>query len=46
MDLAITSYTHKKQNIGLKGKEIAELLGYTNTEQAIRHNIDSEDSKT
>ena len=29
-----------------KGKEVATCLGFTNTQQALRHNIDEEDKKT
>ena len=29
-----------------KGKEVATCLGYTNTQQALRHNVDEEDKKT
>ena len=30
----------------LKSKEVASCLGYANTTQAVRHNVDDEDKKT
>ena len=39
----LTSYIDKKQNIFFIGKDVAQLLGYKDTNQAIRKHVDQED---
>ena len=38
--------SHDKQNIWFKGKNIAKILGYSDTDQAIRYNVDPKDRKS
>lgn len=44
-DLELTSYIDGKQNILLKGKEMAKILGYKDTDKAIRKYVYEEDKK-
>ena len=46
MEIELTSYIDDKQNIWFKGKDIAHIHGYSDTEQALRKNIDSKDRKS
>ena len=39
----ITSYIDDKQNIWFQGKDVAKILGYSDTDQAIRKHVDEED---
>ena len=41
----LTSHINSKQNIRFKGKDIAQILGYSVTDQAIRYNVDPKDRK-
>ena len=34
------------KNIWFKGKNIAKILGYSDTDQALRYNVDSKDRKS
>ena len=43
LGIEITSYIDKKQNIWFVGKDVAKILGYSDTTQAIRKNVDEED---
>jgi prophage antirepressor-like protein len=45
LSLYINTYIDKKQNIYFKGVEIAKILGYIDTDQAIRKHVDEEDKK-
>ena len=47
LEIELTSYIDNKQNIWSKGKDIAQILGYVDTDKAIRKHIhvDSEDKK-
>ena len=42
----LTSYIDKKQNIFFIGKEVAKMLGYKDTNQAIRKHVDDQDKKS
>ena len=42
----ITSYIDKQQIIWFCGKDVAKLLGYKDTNQAIRKHVDNEDQKS
>ena len=46
MEIKLTSYIDEKQNIWFKGKDIAQIHEYSDTEQALRKNIDPEDRKS
>ena len=39
LEIELTSYNDNKQNIWFKGKDIAKILGYTDTDQALRKNV-------
>ena len=39
MNIALTSYIDNKQNVWFKGKDIAQILGYSDTDQAIRKHV-------
>ena len=43
LKISLTVFTDDKQNIWFKGKDIAEILGYNDTNQAIRLHIEYED---
>ena len=45
-EIELVSYTDTKQNIWFKAKDIAKILGYIHTDQALRKHIDSEDKKS
>ena len=38
----LTSYIDNKQNIWFRGKDVAKILGYSDTDQAIRKNVSTE----
>ena len=46
LEIEITSYIDKKQNIWFKGKDVAKILGYSDTDQAIRKNVSKENQIT
>ena len=46
LGIEITSYIDKQQNIWFCGKDVAQLLGYKDTNQAIRKHVDNEDQKS
>ena len=46
LNISLDAYYDNKQNIWFKGKERATLLGYKDTDQSIRENVDSEDTKS
>lgn len=43
LEIKLTSYIDDKQNIWFRRKDIAKILGYTDTDQALTKNIDPED---
>ena len=45
-EIELISYSDTKQNIWFKAKDIAKILGYIHTDQALRKHIDSEDGKS
>ncbi|CAH3173119.1 unnamed protein product, partial [Porites lobata] len=45
LGIELTSYIDKQQNIWFRGKEVAELLGYSNVRKAICKHVDNEDKK-
>ena len=46
LGIELTSYVDNKQNIWFQGKDVAKILGYSDTDQAIRKHVDSEDQKS
>ena len=40
LGIEITSFIDKKQIIWFRGKDVAEILGYKDTNQAIRKHVD------
>ena len=45
-EIELISYIDTKQNIWFKAKDIAKILGYIHTDQALTKHIDSEDRKS
>ena len=45
-EIELISYIDTKQNIWFKAKDVAKILGYIHTDQALRKHIDSEDRKS
>ena len=41
----LTSFIAKQQNVWFRGKDVAEILGYSNVRKAIWNHVDSEDKK-
>ena len=39
MGIELTSFIDNKQNVWFKGKDVAQILGYSDTEQAIRKHV-------
>ena len=39
LDIKLTSYIDDKQNVWFRGKDIAKILGYSVTDQAIRKHV-------
>ena len=46
LEIELVSNIDNKQNIWFRGKHIAQILGYNDTDQAIRKHVDAEDKKT
>ena len=46
LGIELTSYIDKQQNAWFKGKDVAEILGYKDTDQAIRKNVSTENKMT
>ena len=45
LGFGLTSYIDKQQNVWFKGKDVAEILGYSNTKKAVLIHVDSEDKQ-
>ena len=43
LGIELTSYVDNKQNIWFLGKDIANILGYSDTDKAIRKHVDEQD---
>ena len=43
LGIELTSYIDNKQNIWFQGKDVAKILGYSDTDKAIRRHFDEED---
>ena len=46
LGIELSSYIDNKQNVWFLGKDVAKILGYSDTDQAIRRHVDSEDQKS
>ena len=46
VEIELTSFIDNKQNVWFKGKDIAKILGYANTDQAIRIHVDEKYKKS
>ena len=46
LGIELSSYIDNKQNIWFVGKDVSQLLGYKDTNQAIRKHVDEEDQKS
>ena len=46
LGIELKSYIDKQQNVWFCGKDVAQLPGYKDTNQAIRKNVDDEDQKS
>ena len=46
LEIELTSFIDDKQNVWFRGKEIAEILGYVKTDQAIRIHVDERYKKS
>ena len=46
LEIELKSYIDKQQIIWFRGKDVAEILGYKDTNQAIRKHVDNEDQKS
>ena len=45
LNLELTSYVDDKQNVSFRGKDIALILGYSKTRDALLRHVDSEDKQ-
>ena len=43
LDVGLTSFIDNKQNVWFKVKDIAALLGYSDTDKAIKNHVEPED---
>ena len=46
LGIELSSYIDNKQNIWFQGKDVAKILGYSDTDQAIRKHVDEEDKNS
>ena len=42
LEIELTSYIDDKQNIWFRGKDIATILGYSNTKEALKRHVSEE----
>ena len=45
LGLELKSYIDKQQNVWFRGKDVSEILGYSNTKKAVLTHVDIEDKK-
>ena len=43
LKIELTSYIDNKQNIWFKGEDVAQIVGYSDTDKVIRNHVDDED---
>ena len=46
LEIELTSFIHDKQNVWFRGKDVAQILGYCNTDKAIRNYLDEKYKKS
>ena len=46
LGIEMNSYIDKQQNVWFRGKDVAKILGYRDTDQAIRKNVSTENKMT
>ena len=42
MNIELTSYIDNKQNVWFRGKDVAEILGYSDTRHALKRHVSKE----
>ena len=42
MNIELTSFLDNKQNIWFRGKDVATILGYSNTKEALKRHVSEE----
>ena len=45
LEIELTSFIDDKQNVWFRGRDIAEILGYSNSKKAIQMHVDSDDKQ-
>ena len=45
LEIELTSYIDNQQNIWFRGKDVAEILGYSKTRDALLKRVDNEDKQ-
>ena len=45
LGIELTSYIDKQQNVWFRGKDVAEILWYSNTKKAVLNHVESEDKQ-
>ena len=45
LDVDLTSFIDNKQNVWFKGKDVAKILGYSDTDEALRRHVSNENKK-
>ena len=45
LNIEPTSFLDNKQNVWFRGKDVATILGYSNTKKAVLIHVDSEDKQ-
>ena len=45
LGIEMNSYIDNKQNVCFRGKDVAEILGYSNVRKAIWNHVDNEDKQ-
>ena len=45
LGIELTSYIDKQQNVWFLGKDVSEILGYSNTKKAVLNHVDREDKQ-
>ena len=45
LEIELTSFIDDKQNVWFRGKDVAEILGYSKTRDALLKHVDNEDKQ-
>ena len=46
LEIELTSFIDDKQNVWFRGKDVAKILGYSDTDKAIRNHVDEKYKKS